>query len=102
MEGMSYAVVWKERGQPEVPGRLDLADGCLILSGRASHGEARERHFPLTDVAGVHFERRLDSVTGRGRLLVVESTDGSRVELTSLEGQGALHELADEISAERA
>ena len=96
---MSYAVVWKEPDRPAVPGRLELGDGYLVLSGRAHGGDAARRQLAITELTDVRLERGRDSQTGRGtRRLVLRARDGSSVELKSLEGLGVLHELADELA----
>jgi len=99
---MSYAVIWQQAGQPSVTGRLEFVDGWIVLSGRPLGGSPTRCSVALDEVADVHLERSRDAQGGRGRrLLVVGGTNGTRIEVASLEGPGALHELADELTTRR-
>jgi hypothetical protein len=88
-EGMTYAVVVSADDGPEQAGRLELDPGCVRFSGGS-----RMRYADLRDV---YFERRsAGSSTGRPTLVLI-SRQGERLRIASLEGLGALHELAEEL-----
>jgi hypothetical protein len=91
---MSYAVVWNRPGAPEVSGRLDLRDDCVFLSGLRPWGSEAPLRVDRSELVDVHLERN-----GGGRVLVLVQADGSSLRLRSLEGAGALHELADALAA---
>jgi hypothetical protein len=93
---VTYAVVWREDDGDTFAGLLELAPTCLVLSGTAAGVRASERRLAYAELEGAHFERR------RGPLLVLKGPCGSRVEVASLEGSGALHELAEELEFARA
>ena len=87
---MSYAVVWSENGGPASAGRLELTpDGVSLIGSLALR-------LGLADLESVRIERRL-SAARRRPVLVLTDRRGTSIELWSLEGLGALHELADEL-----
>ena len=88
---MTYAVVLSADDGPEQAGRLDLEDDGLRFSGGS-----RVRYADLRDV---YFERR--ATGGRSTALVLVSRDGERLRISSLQGLGVLHELAEELVGAR-
>jgi hypothetical protein len=88
---MTYAVVWNERGGPQFAGSLELGTSSLVLSGSAPGGSS-VRRLRLDDLADVRVERRAG-----GAPVVVVSGGGTRLEIASLEGRGALYELAESL-----
>ncbi len=82
---MTYAVVLSTDGQPGQTGRLDLErDSFSFSDGR------RVRYSDLQDIY-------LERTPGTPTSLVVNSRSGSQLRFVSLEGLGALHELAEHI-----
>ena len=86
---MTYAVVVSEDDGPELPGRLELERDCLRFSGGSSVRYA--------DLRDVYVERRAGGDSPRRPSLVLISEQGDRFRISSLEGLGALHELAEEL-----
>jgi hypothetical protein len=96
--GMSYAVLWSEAGGPTFAGKLELRDRLLFLEG-ANCGVHR-RTLDLDQVASLRIGRgRLERLQGRP-VLVLEDGNGSRLCLATLDGIGALHELADALGSQ--
>jgi len=94
---MTYAVVWSEDGGPPNAGSLEVADGHLLLAGRTESG----RRLPYGDLADARLERLYaERLSGRPTL-VLALRDGPVLRVASVEGGGALHELADRIAAAR-
>jgi len=82
---MTYAVVMSANGGAAQPGRLDLEpDGFSFSDGR------RVRYADLLDI---YLERRSNAPPA----LILQPRTGDRLRLVSLEGLGALHELAEEL-----
>ena len=98
---LTYAVVWSENGGPAVVGSLEFAGDDLVLSGATAGTPASSRRLPLATVSDAHLGRFAEARGGLGRGLVVLDADGGRVEIASLEGAGALHEVADHLAALR-
>lgn len=85
MRGVTYAVVVSSETVPETAGRLDLeADSLSFPVGR---------HLRYADLRDIYFERRSSGPP----TLVLQSRSGDRLRIESLEGLGALHELAEEL-----
>jgi len=82
---MTYAVVLSEDDGPEHAGRLELARDGLAFSGGGC--------VPYSALRDVYVERR---VHGRPALILVSDV-GERLRIESLEGLGALHELAEQV-----
>jgi hypothetical protein len=86
---MTYAVVMSANGGPPEPGRLDLeSDGFSFSEGR------RVRYADLLDI---YLERGSKGPPA----LVLQPRTGDPLRLVSLEGLGALHELAEELFVAR-
>jgi hypothetical protein len=92
MPPMTYAVVWRENEGESYAGELSLDHDAVVLSGTASGVRESQRRLRFDDLADARVERR------DGPLLVLLGPTGSRVEVASLEGAGALHELAEQIA----
>src|SRR5881394_2853598 len=86
---MTYAVVISADDGPEQPGRLELEPDCLRFSGGSP--------VRYSDLGDVYVERRSGGSGGSRPTLVLISRDGERLRITSLEGLGALHELAEAV-----
>ena len=87
---MSYAVVWSENGGPASAGRLELAPDAVRLIGSLA------LRLGLADLKSVRIERGRGANRQRPVLVLIDRR-GTSIELWSLEGLGALHELADEL-----
>lgn len=82
---MTYAVVLSTDAEPDQTGRLDLGQDSFSFSdGR------RVRYADLQDIY-------LERAPGKPPSLVVQPRAGDRMRFVSLEGLGALHELAEQI-----
>jgi hypothetical protein len=97
---MTYAIVWRENEGLSYSGRLELGANGILLSGsgagRESHRELR--YDGLTSLA---LERRsLARHTSQPTLVLVTRGD-DRIAIGSLEGLGALHELAENVAGAR-
>src|SRR5206468_1082887 len=86
-EGVSYAVVWRENGGPTCVGGLVLVGAGLELSGAATR-----RNVPYDDLRELYVHR-----TDKPALVLVTSA-GDSFAIASLQGLGALHELADRVA----
>jgi len=90
---MTYAVVMSRDDGPEHVGRLEFERDCLRLSGGAVRYD---------DLREVYVERRSGGSTTANRpVLVLISRQGERLRIGSLEGLGALHELAGKVAEAR-
>jgi len=90
---MTYAVVVSADDGPEQPGRLELEPDYLRFSG----GDP----IRYSDLGDVYVERRVGGSDWGRPALVLISRDGERLRITSLEGLGALHELAEAVVESR-
>ena len=91
---MTYAVVVSEGDGPEQVGRLEFERDCLRLLGGST--------VRYDDLRDVYVEPRSGgSTTARRPTLVLVSRQGERLRIGSLEGLGALHELAEKVAEAR-
>lgn len=86
---MTYAVVVSTDDGPAEPGRLDLDPDAVSFSGR--------KQVRYADLGDIYLERRSSGPPA----LVLLSRSGERLRIASVEGLGALHELAEELVAAR-
>jgi hypothetical protein len=89
----SYAVVWSDNGATG-SGRLEVQRDAVEL-----HGREHRLLIPFADLAGASIAR-----TARDRLcglpvLALRRRSGDPVRIASLEGVGALQELAAQVAA---
>jgi hypothetical protein len=98
---VKYAVVWSENGGPLYAGRLELADRCVRLAGRAGQAWESDRALFYEELAGVRVERRLQARLSGRPTLVLERRNGGGLRIASVEGPGSLHELAERLEAAR-
>jgi hypothetical protein len=97
----TYAVIWSENDGPECVGKLALTETGVALSGTASGPCDAQRELDTDELVDVYLDR---SAPGRRRwepALVLVTRAGDRVAVGSLEGLGALHELADRVAGAR-
>ena len=88
MTRRSYAVVWSD-GDAVVSGRLEPHADRFELRGRDERVS-----IPFSGLAGASIGRRqADRLRGLP-VLALQKSDGTTVRVASLEGAGALHELA--------
>jgi len=88
---MTLAVRWHEDGGPGYAGKLAVDHCAIVLSGIAAGAREARRMLPFTELVDAHFERH------GGPVLVLVGRSGNRLEIASLEGAGALHELAEQV-----
>ncbi len=87
---MTYAVRWRENGGPPFTGGLLLTDGGLELTAAVTR-----RGVGYGELSELYFDRTADAS------LVLVTSRGDRLAIASLQGLGALHELADRLAAAR-
>jgi hypothetical protein len=88
-----YAVAWSSDGESG-SGRLELRDDRLEL-----HGRGRGRSIALSELVGVSIARgKRDRLHGLP-VLALALRGAAPMRIASLEGIGALHELAERVSA---
>lgn len=97
---MSYAIVWRESEGAEYSGRLELQADRIVLSGSKA-GSRTTREVPYDDLAAAALERRSSGRATTRPTLILSTSDESRLEIASLDGLGALHELAERIEGAR-
>jgi hypothetical protein len=98
---VTYAVLWSENDGPEFAGKLSLDSGRVVLSGTAAGQPSTHRDVLYTDVADVYLERTAPPRHTWKPSLVLVTRDGDEVAIGSLEGVGALHELAEQVASAR-
>jgi len=94
MRRMTYAVRWRENDGPPFAGGLLLRGSGLELTGSTAR-----RALMFDDVCELYLERAAGQ--GGQPALVLVTRDGTRVVIASLQGLGALHEVADHVAAGR-
>jgi hypothetical protein len=82
---MTYAVMVSTGDGPSRPGRLDLEPDCFSFSDGT--------RVQYRDLLDMYLERH----SSEPPVLVLQPRTGERLRLASLEGLGALHELAEEL-----
>jgi hypothetical protein len=97
---MSYAIVWTENDGMRLTGRLDLTAGAVVLTGTGDGASAR-RELRYGDLETAQLERSVQVELPSEPALVLGTQEGDRIIIGSLEGVGALHELADELASAR-
>ena len=99
---MTYAVLWSANDGPEFAGSLELTGGSVVLAGTAERQPdgQREAHREVRydDLIDVYLERCAPAKHAWEPALVLVSRSGDQVAIGSLEGLGALHELAEHVA----
>jgi hypothetical protein len=98
---MTYAVLWCENDGPEFAGGLLLSGRGLKLSGTAEGRPTALRALPYDELRDVYLERSAPPKHTWDPSLVLVTRDGDRLAIGSLQGLGALHELADHVAHAR-
>lgn len=94
---MSYAVIWNSNGGPDCVGELELRPGLIHLLGAGKDIPEAHADVRLDDIASMYLERCGPSKNRREPALVLITRCGDRIAVGSLEGLGALHELAESV-----
>jgi hypothetical protein len=97
MKRVTYAVLWCRNDGPEFAGRLELVAGAVQLTGAAA-GRTAQHDVPYRDLADVFVERSAPLKRSWAPALVLVTHEGDRVEIGSLQGLGALHEVAEKVA----
>jgi hypothetical protein len=98
---MTYAVVWRENEGPDYSGRLELQADGIVLSGSKAGLQRAVRALQFDELVALHLERRVVVGQMTQPTLMLVTGSGERIEIASLEGLGALHELAEHIESAR-
>jgi hypothetical protein len=93
---MSYAVVWSRNGGADCIGELEVLPEMIRLLGVGADAET-EMDLSLSDVDSVYLERSAPPKHRWDPSLVLLTHRGDRIAIGSLEGLGALHELAESV-----
>jgi hypothetical protein len=91
---MTYAVIWSANDEPDRTGGLELTEEEIKLSGADA-----TRALRYEDLSSLHIERSAPARHPWEPTLVLVTRKGDRVAVGSLEGPGALHELAERVAA---
>ena len=99
---MSYGVVWSENEGSLHAGRMELVGGAILFDGTSPEiGRCRQELF-YDELGDVRRERRREARLRKRPTLAVERRDGGCILISSFEGAGALHELAERLQVARA
>ena len=95
---MSYAVVWNTNDGPDCIGKLELLPGHDPAPGRRRRPCQTQRSTcRLDDLDSMFLERCAPPKNSWEPALVLVTRSGDRIAIGSLEGLGALHELAESV-----
>jgi hypothetical protein len=97
---MTYAVVWRENEGSDYSGRLELAGDGVVLSGSKAGWRHAERELRYADLTELSLERAAANHVTQP-MLVLKTKGEDRIEIVSLDGLGALHELAERVEGAR-
>jgi hypothetical protein len=98
---MTYAVLWCENDGPEFAGRLSMEPEGVALFGTAADRPPATCDVQFAEIADVYLERAASPTHSWRPSLVLVTTAGNRVEIGSLQGLAALHELAEVVAGRR-
>jgi hypothetical protein len=98
---MTYAVRWCENDGPELSGRLSVEPTGVALFGTAADRPPESCDVQFAEIADLYLERTAPARHSWRPSLVLVTTGGDRFEIGSLQGLGALHELAEEVAGHR-
>ena len=94
---MSYAVVWNTNDGPDCIGKLELLPGMIQLLGVGEGLRDADVDLRLDDLDSMYLERCAPPKNSWEPALVLVTRDADRIAIGSLEGLGALHELAESV-----
>ena len=94
---MSYAVVWNTNSGPDCIGKLELFPGTIQLLGVGAGLADVDIELCLDDLDCMFLERCAPPKNSWEPALVLVTRNGDRIAIGSLEGLGALHELAESV-----
>jgi hypothetical protein len=95
---MSYAVVWNTNDGPDCVGKVELLPGMIQLLGVVGDGVSdADIDLRLDDLDSMCLERCTPPKNSWEPALVLVTRSGDRIAIGSLEGLGALHELAESV-----
>lgn len=97
-DDMAYAVIWNENDGLDRAGKLELAERGVSLQGSGEGCPEARRDVRFDELAGVYLERCAPARNSWEPALVLLTGSGDRVAIGSLEGVGALHELAGAVA----
>lgn len=89
-------MLWAIDGGVSRPGRLDLGNGLLILSG-GSRDDPRRHELALADISQIRIGRRAEERIGGRPTVVVALRDGRVVAVVGFGPVGTLRELAERL-----
>ena len=92
----SYAVIWCDGGGPVHAGKLVFGHDTLRLEGSSRRHETSQA-IRYKHLGGERFSSVPERLRGLPTLLV-EHGDGLRLAIASLEGPGAIRELASQLA----
>jgi hypothetical protein len=98
---MTYAVLWCENDGPELAGRLSMEPAGVTLFGTAAGRQPASRDVQFAELEDVYVERTAPPRHSWRPSLVLLTRAGDRLEIGSLQGLGALYELAEEVAGRR-
>jgi hypothetical protein len=98
---MTYGVRWNENDGPDHVGGLTVDRGTLVLSDAGESIHKPALRLASEELADIYLERRTGSSNSGRPNLVLVTHDGTRLQIASLEGLGALHELAEQLTLAR-
>ena len=88
---MSYAILWRENGDPVRAGKLVVHSDRLVLEG-ADGRVAVQRELARSSIRSIRIDRGRDERLG-GRPVAVLETDANTFTIASLAGGGELNEI---------
>lgn len=94
---MTYAIIWNENNGPDYAGKLELTAREAHLAGGGRDVSSVHRDLPYSDLDNVYLERCAPARNTWEPALVLITHSGDRIAIGSLEGLGALHELAESL-----
>lgn len=90
MSSPTYAVFWNERSGPRFAGRFDVGESSAELSGSGAEDRAARVRILFDQIAGLSLSRDR---------LRIDRRNGEALEIGSVDGPGALRELAERLAA---
>ena len=92
----SYAVVWRENGEPH-SGRLELGSSELRLLGSGARSRFARLRIPYREVVGVRVGRSPAERLNGAASVILERRSGVPLTIGALNGVGIIFELAEVV-----